>query len=312
MNDIDSNEISELETVIAIPPIPFKGNRVAWSAHERNIGYLTARNYLSGGRKRAIALGGTSLIHHLGSEEYLQIAELTGRVVGEEAIFIAGLLATPASEASTMLEKLLSLQRPPDYILLMPLSGVLNPEGVRRDLGRFIERASHDLGARFLVYLRRRTLLYTFVQMLNELEGLVGIKIGTVEEDLKEALGRVPPSKKVLWGVGDRATEAARLGSRGHTSGITLICPRACDEINNAYTRRDFEESSRMERVVEEFEAIRFMDERAYNYSAVVAAAKLAGFGDVDLGEGGPFNAEPPPDIIARLEKVLPALVEYH
>ena len=139
-----------------------------------------------------------------------------------------------------------------------------------------------------------------------------GIKIGTVEEDIEKCLGQVPESKKVLWGVGDRATEAARLGSRGHTSGITLVCPKACDGINNAYREGDLEESRRLEHVIEEFESIRFMEERAYNYSAVVAAARIAGFEDVDLGDVGPFNAEPPTEVMNRLEGLVESLVDYH
>ncbi|HUV14768.1 MAG TPA: dihydrodipicolinate synthase family protein [Acidobacteriota bacterium] len=305
-------ENTELETVIAIPPIPFRGGKVAWSAHEKNIDFLIRHNFLSGNRKRAIALGGTSLIHHVTSDEYLKIVDLTGQVTEEKAVFIAGLLPSPASEALVELEKMMNLRRPPDFLLLMPIAGVVNPEGIRRDLGRFIEESSDRFGTRSLVYLRQRSLLDISAQLLNEQAGLEGIKIGTVEEDVAKCLGQVPESKKVLWGVGDRATQAARLGSRGHTSGITLVCPRACDGINNAYREGNFEESSRLEQVIEEFESIRFMEERAYNYSAIVAAAEIAGYEDVELGDVGPFNAEPPEEVMKRLEGVVESLADYH
>jgi dihydrodipicolinate synthase/N-acetylneuraminate lyase len=305
-------ENTELETVIAIPPIPFKDGEIAWSAHEKNIDFLVRHNYLSGNRKRAIALGGTSLIHHVTPDENLQVVDIAGQVMGEKSILIAGLLPSPTSEASVALEKMMSLKRPPDFVLLMPIGGVVNPDGIRRDLGRFIEKSFVRLGTRFLVYLRQRSLLDISAQLLNEQAGLEGIKIGTVEEDVAECLGQVPENKQVLWGVGDRATQAARLGSRGHTSGITLVCPRACDEINNAYRAGNFEESSRLEEVIEEFESIRFMEERAYNYSAVVAAAHFAGFKDVDLGDVGPFNAEPPAEVMKQLEALVESLADYH
>ena len=102
----------------------------------------------------------------------------------------------------------MNLRRPPDFVLLMPIAGVVNPEGIRRDLGRFIEESFDRFGARFLVYLRQRSLLDISAQLLNEQDGLEGIKIGTVEEDVEKCLGQVPESKKVLWGVGDRATRS--------------------------------------------------------------------------------------------------------
>lgn len=302
----------ELETVIAIPPIPFKGGEIAWSAHEKNIDFLVRHNFLSGNRRRAIALGGTSLIHHVTPDECLQVVDTTGQVLGEKAILIAGLLPSPASEASAVLEKMMNLKRPPDFVLLMPIGGVVNPGGIRRDLGRFIEESFGRFGTRFLVYLRQRSLLDISVQLMNEHAGLEGIKIGTVEEDVEKCLGQVSENKQVLWGVGDRATQAARLGARGHTSGITLVCPRACDGINNAYREGNLKESRRLEGLIEEFESIRFMEERVYNYSAVVAAAQLAGFDDVDLGDVGPFNAEPPTEVMKRLEDLVESLAKYH
>jgi len=112
--------------------------------------------------------------------------------------------------------------------------------------------------------------------------------------------------------VGDRVTAAARLGARGHTSGLTLICPHLCDAINNACRRQDFEACAELEQVVSGLEEIRFMEDRIYNYSAVVAASQLGGFQDIDLGEGGPFNAPPPPPILRQIAHCVERLKPYH
>jgi hypothetical protein len=44
----------------------------------------------------------------------------------------------------------------------------------------------------------------------------------------------------------------------------------------------------------------------------LVEALKIAAFDDVDPGDGGPFNAPPPPEICARLERIVDRLRPYH
>jgi len=206
----------------------------------------------------------------------------------------------------------MKLRRPPDYFLIMPVPGVCNPEGLVAELDVLTRACADQFGARFVLYMRSSDLLDAYAGLLCSSSSILGIKVGTRESDVAALRGMVPPEKLVLWGVGDRATEAARLGSRGHTSGITLICPRACDDIHNAYCKGDFSAAARIEQLVAEFEDIRFIESRAYNYSAVVAAAKLAGFKDVDLGEGGPFNAGPPSDVLSRIAACVKTLRDYH
>ena len=82
-------ENTELETVIAIPPIPFVDGEIAWAAHEKNIDFLIRHNFLSGNRKRAIALGGTSLIHHVTSEESSANGRSHGSSNGERMPFLS-------------------------------------------------------------------------------------------------------------------------------------------------------------------------------------------------------------------------------
>jgi dihydrodipicolinate synthase/N-acetylneuraminate lyase len=267
---------------------------------------------MEGGRKRAIGIAGTSLVHHVDQPALLEAIRVTGEAAGREAVIIAGLVATPLSAARAFLRQCMELARPPEYFLLMPIPGVCNPEGIAAEFTALARDSGERFGARFILYMRSSDLASVYAQVLADSPNIFGVKVGTRAQDITRMRSSSPPDKKVLWGVGDRATEAARLGSRGHTSGITLICPRACDEIFNAYRRGDFDAAERMEEVVSVFEEIRFIQSRAYNYSAVVAAAQLAGFTDIDLGDGGPYNAAPPPSIIARLAPCVERLKPYH
>lgn len=305
-------KLEELDTVIAIPPIPFRQGSVDETAHCKNLDYLLERNFLDRGRRRAIGIAGTSLVHHIETERLLSLLDVTGRVAGERAIVIAGVVATPPSPARKFIQTAMKLRRPPDYFLLMPIPGVCNPQGLRDELARLARECGDEYGAQFLLYLRSSGLAEAYARLVLDVPYIGGIKVGTREEDVSDLLSALEGSGKVLWGVGDRAAGAARRGARGHTSGITLICPRACDEINNAYRRGDFAGTFRLEEIISELEQIRFMEERAYNYSAVVAAARLGAFEDVDLGEGGPFNAPPPPEVLSRLELCVQKLKEYH
>jgi len=302
----------DLETVIAIPPLPFRGGVFDREAPRKNVRYLIHRNFMAGRRRRAIGIAGTSLVHHVREEDLLEVMRVTGEAAGQEAVIIAGLVATPPPRARLFLQQCMNLDRPPDYFLLMPIPGVCNPDGIESEFTALARDFGDRSGARFILYMRSSDLLDAYIRTIASSPHVVGVKVGTRAEDIALMRSALPSDKKVLWGVGDRATEAARLGSRGHTSGITLICPRACDDIFNAYRRGDFDAAVRMEEVVAEFEEIRFMESRAYNYSAVVAAAQLAGFTDIDLGDGGPFNAAPPPSMLARLAQCVDRLKPYH
>ena len=302
----------ELETVIAIPPLPFRAGAVDKEAHQKNLRFLIQRNFLDGGRRRVIGIAGTSLVHHIDRDTLVEVMRVTGETAAQDAVVLAGLLATPPVEARKVVERCMKLRRPPDYFLIMPVPGVCNPEGLVAELDVLTHACADQFGARFVLYMRSSDLLDAYAGLLCSSSSILGIKVGTRESDVAALRGMVPPEKLVLWGVGDRATEAARLGSRGHTSGITLICPRACDDIHNAYCKGDFSAAARIEQLVAEFEDIRFIESRAYNYSAVVAAAKLAGFKDVDLGEGGPFNAGPPSDVLSRIAACVKTLRDYH
>ena len=304
--------VDQLETVIAIPPLPFRAGNFDAEAHRKNMRFLVERNFLDGGRRRAIGIAGTSLIHHVDEDTLVEAVRIAGEVAGQEAIVIAGLVATPPAAARRYVRRCLGLRRAPDFVLLMPIPGVCNAAGIGREFLALARECGERDGARFLLYMRDATLIQIYASLLMSSDTIVGVKIGTRAADVARMRALVPEAKKVLWGVGDRATEAASMGARGHTSGITLVCPRACDEINNAYRREDFARAGEVEGVVAELEEIRFAEQRAYNYSAVVAAARLCGFTDVDLGDGGPYNADPPADVLSRIAGLVETLKEYH
>lgn len=309
---IGSCPFDELDTVTVLMPMPFRGGRLDERAHAGNVDYLLGNCFLDDGRRRVIGIGGTSLIHHLDRETLLELVRSTGRQLGSEALFMAGVIPTPPSEARRFIQECLDLKRPPDYFLLMPIPGLFNPEGVEAELSTLSEFFEKRGAGRFVLYLRTGRLNAAYARLASRLANIAGIKVGTRPGDVQVLQAAVPPSKRVLWGVGDRVTAAARLGARGHTSGLTLICPRLCDAINNACRREQFEACAELEQVVADLEEIRFMEDRIYNYSAVVAASQLGGFQDIDLGEGGPFNAPPPPPILQQIAHCVERLKPYH
>ena len=309
---LDQTPLAELDTVTVLMPLPFRGGTLDRQAHAKNVGYLLENCFLDGGRRRVIGIGGTSLIHHLDRATLFELVQSTSHLVGGDALFMAGVIPTPISEARQFIEDCLSLERPPDYFLLMPIPGLCNPEGIEAELSAFTQYFAQTGAGRFILYLRTSRLNGAYAKLATRLANIAGIKVGTHPGDVEVLRSAVPDSKRVLWGVGDRVTAAARRGARGHTSGLTLICPRLCDAINNACRCRDFEACAKLERVVSGLEEIRFMEDRIYNYSAVIAASQLGGFQDIDLGEGGPFNAPPPAPILREIARCVERLKPYH
>ena len=195
----------------------------------------------------------------------------------------------PIRQAGQLIEAQSELNRPPDAYLLMPLTGISNPEGVYQQYMAFGERYGTTCGARFLYYFRQKRDLSAVVRLLNDSPHFIGVKIGTGEEDVEPLVEGVGESGIVMWGIGDRCTRPAQLGTKGHTSGIAVAFARASDEINNAQRRGDYETSAQIEADIAPLEEIRFMNERVYNYSAVVEAMILSGFDDIAAGDWWPL-----------------------
>ena len=304
--------LDALNSVTAIPIIPFKGDKIDYVGHAKNIDYLMTNNYLDEGRKRVIAIAGTSLIHHIAETKQLRLIEKTGQQMGSDGILISGIVPNPINQAGQLIEAQSELNRPPDAYLLMPLTGISSPEGIYEAYMKFAEHYGSRCDARFLYYFRQKRDLDVVIRLLNDSPHFIGVKIGTDEEDVLPLIKSIGNNGIVMWGIGDRCTRPAQLGTKGHTSGIAVAYARASDEINNAQRRGDYETSARIEAEIEPLEEIRFRDGRVYNYSAVVEAMILSGFDDIEAGTGGPFNPRVPPEIKKQLRRVVQDLKRYH
>jgi len=310
---IETNMLLDaLNSVTAIPIVPFDGDTIDYVGHAKNVAYLMENNYLDGNRKRVIAIAGTSLIHHIDFEEQTRLIDATGREMGQDGVLMSGIVPNPIGAAGRLISAQSDLQRPPDVYLIMPLTGISNPEGVYEQYMAFGEKYGEQCGARFLYYFRQKRERDIVIRLLNDSPHFIGVKIGTDVDDVTPIVEGVGDSGLVIWGVGDRSTRPAELGTKGHTSGIAVFCARASDEINNAQRRGDYETSRRIEAEVSALEEIRFMQERIYNYSAVVEAMNIGGFEDIVGGSGGPFNPPVPPEISRRVRMAIQNLKKYH
>jgi dihydrodipicolinate synthase/N-acetylneuraminate lyase len=308
----NSTLLDALDSVTAIPVIPFDGDRIDYAGHAKNIDYLMQSNHLEGNRKRVVAIAGTSLIHHMSTEDQIRLMEATGSQMGDSGVLISGIVPNPIGAAGQLIEAQSNSPRPPDAYLLMPLSGVSNPAGVYEQYMKFGEQYGKSCGARLLYYFKQKRELEAVIRLINDSPHFIGVKIGTDEGDVEPLVAGVGDSGMVIWGIGDRCTRAAELGAKGHTSGITVVFARASDEINNAQRRGDYETSRKIESDIFALEEIRFMKERIYNYSAVVEAMILSGFDDIEGGKAGPFNPRVPPEIAEQVKEAISDLKHYH
>ena len=302
-----------LNSVIGIPLIPFAGGQIDYAGHAKNIDYLMNNNSLSESRPRVISIAGTSLVHHVATDDQVKVLDIAGQRMNGEGILMAAVVPNPLPAAADLIARLAALQRPPDVYLIMPLSGTYGPAGLYETLMSFAEAQSERQGARFLYYYRRPRDRDMIIGLLVDSPHFVGVKIGTNEDDVLPFVEALDERVKiVIWGIGDRSTAAAELGAKGHTSGINVVVARASDEINNAQRRRDYEAARQIEDEISPLEHIRFMQERAYNYSAVMEAINCSGFDDVVGGSGGPFNPPVPPDIARQIERIMAGIEHYH
>ena len=238
--------------------------------------------------------------------------DIAGQRMDGAGLLMAAIVPNPLPSAAELIARLAALRRPPDVYLIMPLSGTYGPVGLYETLMAFAEEQANRHGARFLYYYRRPRDRDHIIRLIQDSPHFMGLKIGTNEDDVLPFVEALDETKIVIWGIGDRSTAAAELGAKGHTSGINIVVARASDEINNAQRRRDYEAARQIEDEISPLEDIRFMCERAYNYSAVMEAINCAGFEDVVAGTGGPFNPRVPADIAHRIERIMVSLEHYH
>ena len=194
----------------------------------------------------------------------------------------------------------------------MPLAGVYDPDSMYSEFMAFGEEMNDCFGARLIYYFKDGRDIAQMENLFRDSEAFVGVKVGTSEDDvepLKRALG---DNGLVIWGIGDRSTRAARLGSKGHTSGIAIVYAGASDAINNAQRVGDFAESQRVEDAIFALEELRFRGGRRYNYGAVISAMAQSGFDDIDGGDGAPFNPLVPAEIAREVKAAIADLAQYH
>lgn len=304
--------LNGLNSVISIPLIPFNDGKIDFDGHAKNIDYLMKNNHLSDNRPRVISIAGTSLIHHVKQEDQIRLLDIAGQRMGDDGILMAALIPNPIGVAGDMIEKLSKLNRPPDVYLIMPLGGTYSPEGLYSEFMQFAEKHGNEHNARFLYYYRRPRDRDVIVRLIKDSPHFIGVKIGTTESDVKPFVDALDDSKIVIWGIGDRSTTAAEMGAKGHTSGINIVVAKASDAINNAQCRGDYATARQIEADIAPLEELRFMNERAYNYSAVMEALIVAGFDDVVAGTGGLFNPRVPTDIADKIQEIVKDIRHYH
>ena len=301
-----------LDSVTTIPLIPFRDGKVDYDAHRKNIKYLMDNNYLSDGRPRVICIAGTSLIHHVSYEDQNKLVEVTGEVMGDEGILLSAIAPNPINCAGDLIKAQSKLNRAPDAYLIMPLGGVYSVEGLYETFKEFGDKYGKECGARFLYYYRQPRDMEMIVKLINDSDYFMGVKVGTNVDDVPTLINAIGDNGIVMWGIGDRSTEAAKLGAKGHTSGISVLFAKAGDLINNAQREGDYEKSMEVEKKITPIEEIRFENGRVYNYSAVVEGMILSGFDDIDAGEGGPFNPRVTPEVAERVQKAIDLAMDLH
>ncbi len=304
--------LDALNSVIGIPLIPFHGRCIDYAGHAKNIDYLMRNNSLSESRQRVISIAGTSLVHHVGYDDQVKLLDIAGQRMEGQGVLMAAVVPNPLPAAADLIARLAALKRPPDVTLIMPLSGTYGPAGLYQTMLAFAEEQAHEHGARFLYYYQRSRDRDMIIRLIQDSPHFIGVKIGTREEDVLPFTEALDESKIVIWGIGDRSTAAAEMGAKGHTSGINIVVARASDEINNAQRRGDFDAARQIEAEIAPLEEIRFMEERAYNYSAVMEAINCSGFADVVGGTGGPFNPVVPAHIARRIKGIMASIKHYH
>jgi dihydrodipicolinate synthase/N-acetylneuraminate lyase len=252
------------------------------------------------------------LIHHVDFDDHVRLVDIAGQQMGADGLLMAAIVPNPIGTAGALIEALSQLKLPPDIYLIMPLGGTYSPEGLYSQFMKFGEKYGTECAARFLYYFRSRRDCDAVIRLVKDSPHFMGVKIGTDVSNVPTFVEAIGDENAVIWGIGDRSTAAAELGATGHTSGINIVVARASDEINNAQRRKDYAAAKAVEAIISPLEDIRFMNERAYNYSAVMETLIRAGFDDVCAGTGGLFNPRLPDDLLPTIDAIVAAIKDYH
>ena len=136
-------------------------------------------NNLSENRPRVLSIAGTSPIHQMTRAEQVHIVDITTREMGDEGVYVAGVLPSPLADARDLIGELSGLQRPPDAYLVMPLVGVYDPAGMYNEFMAFGEEVHDRFGARLIYYFKDSRDLSQMGKLFRDSEAFIGLKVGT-------------------------------------------------------------------------------------------------------------------------------------
>ena len=201
---LETGELRDaLDTVISIPVVPFRNGEVDFEGHATNVDYLMNTNNLEGDRRRAIAIAGTSLVHHISLENQVRLMEIAGERMSGRGVLMAGIAPNPLPDAARLIEAMSGIEYPPDVYLVMPLTGIVQPAGLYGTYMEFAERAG-ECGARLLYYLRSPEQIPYVARLVNDSHHFIGVKVGTRDEDVAPLAEQIDRRRgMVIWGIGD-------------------------------------------------------------------------------------------------------------
>ena len=94
-----------LNSVIGIPLIPFAGGQIDYAGHAKNIDYLMNNNSLSESRPRVISIAGTSLVHHVASDDQVKVLDIAGQRMNGAGILMAAIVPNPLPAAADLIAR---------------------------------------------------------------------------------------------------------------------------------------------------------------------------------------------------------------
>ena len=78
--------LTALSAVTSIPVVPFRGGKIDYNAHAKNVRYLLDNNHLNGEIRRVIGIAGTSLIHHVSRDDQVELMRCTAEYMNGQGL----------------------------------------------------------------------------------------------------------------------------------------------------------------------------------------------------------------------------------
>ena len=87
----------------------------------------------------------------------------------------------------------------------------------------FGEEMDDRFGARLIYYFKDSRDLSQMENLFRDSDAFVGVKVGTGEDDVEPLMRALGDNGLVIWGIGDRSTRAAQLGSPRDTLPVSPL-----------------------------------------------------------------------------------------